>query len=219
MIISFVDKNVENCWLRAQCDKIHYTIRAAMIRKLDLLHFAGSLDELTAVPGAQVQSLHRKENNLFTLGIDEAWMLVFRYDDEAKGFRGVWLKSADTVPSPSPKESGATAIHEMIPLQAPIAPGELLYHEFLEPLDLTQLELSKLMKVSPQRIHAIINGNYELTTDTAIRLSKVFGVSAKFWLDAEQRNSLWKAMNDSGKAVEYNEIKRFKVSRVAKQNS
>lgn len=216
MIISFVDKNVENCWLRAQCDKIHYAIRGTAIRKLDLLHFASTLDELMAIPGASVQPLHRKETNMFTLEVDQGWVLVFRYDSDVKGFRGVWLKSSELVAPASSKETGETRIQDAIPLQPPLSPGEILYQEFLTPLKLTQLELSKLMKVSPQRIHAIINGNYEITTDTAIRLSKVFGVGAKFWLDAEQRNALWKHLNDSGKTTEYDEIKRLKNSRIAK---
>jgi antitoxin HigA-1 len=217
MIISFVDKNVENCWLRAQCDKIHYAVREAMIRKLDLLHFVSTLDELATIPGAHVQPL-RKETSMFMLNVDQAWTLVFRYDSDVKGFRGVWLKSPEIVTPTAARETSEARIQNVIPVQPPLTPGEILYHEFLLPLELTQLELSKLMKVSPQRVHAIVNGNYEITTDTAIRLSKVFGVGAKFWLDAEQRNALWKILNDPNKASEYEEIKRLKASRAIKSN-
>ena len=188
-----------------------------MIRKLDLLHFASTLDELTTIPGANVQSL-RKETGMFTLDVEQRWTLVFRYDNDVKGFRGVWLKSPERTAASAPRETSETKIQGLIPLQPPLTPGEILYREFLEPLELTQLELSKMMKVSPQRVHAIINGNYEITTDTAIRLSKVFGISAKFWLDAEQRNALWKNLNDPNKAAEYDDIKRMRTLRSTKFN-
>ncbi len=98
-----------------------------------------------------------------------------------------------------------------IPLQAPITPGDLLESEFMKPLGLTQIELASLMKVSNQRINVIVNGNCEVTPDTAIRLGRVFGVSAEFWLQVEMRNALWKALNDGEKSLEYENIKRLRA--------
>lgn len=61
-------------------------------------------------------------------------------------------------------------------------PGEILHYEFLEPLEVTAYRLSKDLKVPQTRISEIIKGNRRITTDTALRLSKYFGNSAKFWL-------------------------------------
>lgn len=61
-------------------------------------------------------------------------------------------------------------------------PGEILHYEFLEPLEVTAYRLSKDLKVPQTRISEIIKGNRRITVDTALRLSKYFGNSAKFWL-------------------------------------
>ena len=64
---------------------------------------------------------------------------------------------------------------------ANIHPGEILNLEFLEPLEITAYRLSKDLKIPQTRISEIIKGNRRITADTALRLSKYFGNSAKFW--------------------------------------
>ena len=63
-----------------------------------------------------------------------------------------------------------------------IHPGEVLREEFLKPMGITAYRLSKDTGIPQTRISAIIKGNRAVTADTALRLSKYFGVSAKFWL-------------------------------------
>ena len=63
-----------------------------------------------------------------------------------------------------------------------IHPGEVLLFEFLEPLNITAYRLSKELLIPQTRISEIIKGNRRITADTALRLSKYFGNSAKFWL-------------------------------------
>ena len=63
-----------------------------------------------------------------------------------------------------------------------IHPGEILYDEFLLPLEITAYKLSKDLGIPQTRVSAIIKGNRRITADTALRLSKYFGNSAKFWL-------------------------------------
>ena len=65
---------------------------------------------------------------------------------------------------------------------ANIHPGEILLHEFLEPLGITAYRLSKDLKIPQTRISKIIEGNRRITADTALRLSRYFGNSARFWL-------------------------------------
>lgn len=61
-------------------------------------------------------------------------------------------------------------------------PGEVLLEEFLIPLELSAYRLSKEISIPQTRISEIVKGNRRITADTALRLSKFFGNSAKFWL-------------------------------------
>lgn len=63
-----------------------------------------------------------------------------------------------------------------------IHPGEVLNEEFLLPLGITAYKLSKETFMPQTRISEIIKGNRRITADTALRLSKYLGTSAKFWL-------------------------------------
>jgi len=62
-----------------------------------------------------------------------------------------------------------------------IHPGEILYEEYLNPLCITAYRLCKETNIPQTRISEIIKGNRKITPDTAIRLSRFFGTSAKFW--------------------------------------
>jgi antitoxin HigA-1 len=63
-----------------------------------------------------------------------------------------------------------------------IHPGEILKEEFLIPLGITAYRLSKDTGIPQTRVSAIVKGNRRITADTALRLSRYFGNSAKFWL-------------------------------------
>ena len=63
-----------------------------------------------------------------------------------------------------------------------IHPGDILLEEFLKPLSISAYRLSKDIGIPQTRISAILKGKRRITADTALRLSKYFGNSAKFWL-------------------------------------
>ncbi len=63
-----------------------------------------------------------------------------------------------------------------------IHPGEILSDEFLIPFNITAYRLAKDIELPQSRISEILKGNRRITADTALRLSKYFGNSAKFWL-------------------------------------
>ena len=77
-----------------------------------------------------------------------------------------------------------------------IHPGEILNEEFLIPLGISAYRLAKDTSIPQNRVSAIVKGNRRITADTALRLSKYFGNSAKFWLglqddfDIEEENYL-----------------------------
>lgn len=70
---------------------------------------------------------------------------------------------------------------------SPIHPGEVLLHEFMEPLGLSQNKLAAAIDVPPRRINEIVHGQRAITADTALRLSKVFGLSDMFWINMQSR--------------------------------
>ncbi len=63
-----------------------------------------------------------------------------------------------------------------------IYPGEVLSEEFLVPMQISSYRLAEDIGIPQNRISAIIKGERRITADTALRLSKYFGNSAKFWL-------------------------------------
>ena len=63
-----------------------------------------------------------------------------------------------------------------------VHPGEILYEEFLKPMNISQNQLGRDLGVSPRRINEIIHGKRSITADTALRLSVYFSNSASFWL-------------------------------------
>lgn len=65
---------------------------------------------------------------------------------------------------------------------APVSPGEMLEEEFLKPLGLTKYRLAKDIRVSPQRISAIVAGKRTITADTYLRLCRYFGLTDGQWL-------------------------------------
>ena len=75
--------------------------------------------------------------------------------------------------------------------RAPTHPGEMLYEEFLAPMNLTQRELAEAIAVPYQRINEIVNGKRGVTTSTALRLAKYFGNTPDFWLNLQLRWDLY----------------------------
>src|SRR5215469_9156938 len=63
-----------------------------------------------------------------------------------------------------------------------VHPGEVLQKEFLKPLRITAYRLSKDTAIPQTRISEIIKGNRRITAGTALRFSKYFGTTPKFWL-------------------------------------
>lgn len=84
--------------------------------------------------------------------------------------------------------------------RSPTHPGEMLLEEFLKPLGVTQTAFAYRMGVSYPRLNEIINGRRAVTTDTALRLERVLGMSAGFWLGLQLDWDLWHAL--TGPAIE-----------------
>ena len=66
-------------------------------------------------------------------------------------------------------------------------PGEILYADFLHPLNLSQYALAKAIGVSPRRINEIVQGTRAITADTALRFGRYFSVAEYYWLELQNQ--------------------------------
>jgi addiction module HigA family antidote len=83
-----------------------------------------------------------------------------------------------------------------------IHPGDVLLHEFLEPMAISQNRLARDISVPPRRINEIVLGKRSVTADTALRLARYFGSSEKFWLGLQDDYDLELAKEKLGKSIQ-----------------
>lgn len=100
-------------------------------------------------------------------------------------------KSPTTTKSPAPQLT-TRRLPKHLP---PTHPGEMLLEEFLKPLGITQTAFAARMGISYPRLNEVIKGKRSVTTDTALRLARVTGLSADFWLGLQQDWDLWHTLN------------------------
>jgi addiction module HigA family antidote len=103
------------------------------------------------------------------------------------------------------KESNMVRIPKNGP---PTHPGEMLLEEFLKPLNMTQSELAEKLGVSYPRVNELVHAKRGVTPDTALRLEKLFGMDAQFWLNLQLACDLYHATHSSS-AKEILKIKRL----------
>ena len=85
---------------------------------------------------------------------------------------------------------------------SPIHPGEILLEEFLKPLDMNPHQLAMALRVPPNRIAQIIEGERGITADTALRLGRYFGVNPQFWLNLQSSYDLRAAARERQAQIE-----------------
>jgi len=83
----------------------------------------------------------------------------------------------------------------------PIHPGEVLREEFMKPRETSANALAKLLKVPPNRITAILNGDRGITGDTALRLATHYGTTPEFWMNLQSRYELELADDKHGPEI------------------
>ena len=95
---------------------------------------------------------------------------------------------------------------------APIHPGEVLLEEFLKPMGVSQNHLAMKIGVPARRINEIVLGKRRITADTALRLARYFGTSAKFWIGLQMDYDLDVAADELGQRLE-REVMSFAIAR------
>jgi addiction module HigA family antidote len=78
---------------------------------------------------------------------------------------------------------------------SPTHPGEMLREDFLPDYGLTATRLARAMGVSRQTVNELLRERRRVSPATALRLSKLFGNTPEFWLNAQRAVDLWEAEN------------------------
>lgn len=84
---------------------------------------------------------------------------------------------------------------------SPIHPGEVLLEEFLKPMGISQNRLALQIRVPARRINEIVLGKRRITADTALRLARFFGNSARFWLGLQTDFDIDVAQDELGESI------------------
>jgi addiction module HigA family antidote len=93
-------------------------------------------------------------------------------------------------------------------LLPPVHPGEVLLEEFLHPAGVSQYRLAKDISVPARRINEIVHGKRAVTADTALRLARYFGTSARFWLNLQAQYDLDVQRDVLGDRLEHEVVHR-----------
>ncbi len=94
----------------------------------------------------------------------------------------------------------------------PVHPGEILQEEFLLPMGLSQYRLAKSISVPARRINEVVQGKRSITADTALRLSRFFGTSERFWLNLQTRYDLEVEKDRLGDRLEAEVVEHARTS-------
>jgi addiction module HigA family antidote len=76
----------------------------------------------------------------------------------------------------------------------PIHPGEILLEEFMNPYGVSQSEIARRIGLSRKHINEVVNCKKPVSTDTALRLSRLFGTSPELWLNGQMAWDIWHEM-------------------------
>lgn len=85
---------------------------------------------------------------------------------------------------------------------APVHPGEVLMRDFIEPMGITRYKVAKLAKVQQRRIDEICRSERAITGDTALRLARLLGVDAAFWINLQAQYDLDMSYRKMHKIIE-----------------
>ena len=111
-------------------------------------------------------------------------------------------KSQTTTNRDAPQRKRPVQADRLLPRRRPPThPGQMLLEEFLKPMGISQSALATRLEISFPRVNEIIRAKRGVTPDTALRLSRVVGMSPDFWLGLQQDWDLWHAMRNKKAAA------------------
>lgn len=103
---------------------------------------------------------------------------------------------------PTMSKSATTTTNRARKAFAPVHPGDVIRHDYLEPLGMSQYALAKALGITQARLGEIVRGRRAITPDTALRLARYFGTSAEFWVGMQAQYDLEVARDALAAAIE-----------------
>lgn len=176
MIKSFKDEETAKLFRRQFSRKLPQDIQRSARRKLELLDGADTLQDLRQPPANHLEKLSGDREGQYSMRINDQWRMCF-----------AWRESDVSNVESVEYHEDRTMTEQRLP---PIHPGEILLEEFLKPMNISQYRLAKDMSVPARRINEIVQGKRAISADTALRLSRYFGLSERFWMNLQGRYDL-----------------------------
>lgn len=96
---------------------------------------------------------------------------------------------------PTPEPPPRVVVPEPPPEPGPPHPGEVLLERYLKPREVSEAALAKELNVSAAHVRELVRGKARITADTALRLARVTGISAKEWTRIQQDWEAWRVRN------------------------
>lgn len=84
----------------------------------------------------------------------------------------------------------------------PTRPGDILLHDFIEPMGLSQSAVAEALGIPFQRLNGVVKGRRAVTPSTALRLARYFGTSPDVWLNLQAKVDLYGALAEEGQAIQ-----------------
>jgi addiction module HigA family antidote len=146
---------------------------------------ASRLDDLKVPPGNRLHALERDRAGQHAISINDQWRVCFRFvDGDAYDVdRGLPLAARYEMSIPNAGRRKTRPTH----------PGEMLREDFLPEYGLTVTGLAGALGVSRQTINDLLRERRAVSPEMALRLSRLFGNSPEFWLNAQRAVDLWNA--------------------------
>ncbi len=171
MIKSFKDRDTERLFLRERVKRFGPDIQRLGLRKLRMLDAATLIEDLRIPPANRLERLRGDRAGQHSIRINRQWRICFVW-------RSGDAHDVEIVDYHQERNMARTTL-------PPVHPGEVLFEEFLEPMEISQYRLAKDISVSPRRINEIVHGKRAISADTALRLARYFGTSDRFWLNLQ----------------------------------
>ena len=197
MILSFARRETETLFNRIRSRRFGAIERQAR-RKLLMLDAAQALDDLRHPPGNRLEALRGDRAGQHSIRINDQWRVCFVWTsagphdveivDYHQPFTGHRAPRGSLLGLEEPQVVWPRrALRDMAKKYDPIHPGEVLKEEFLGPLGVNAAEFARVIRVPPNRVTRLINGQSTVTPDTALRLARALRTTPEFWLNLQLR--------------------------------
>jgi addiction module HigA family antidote len=123
---------------------------------------------------------------------------------------GAWVRNLAKVAPPLSRSRAGYPSKMATKRLPPIHPGEILREEFLTPLRMSAHQLALALRVPATRLNDVVNEKRGITADTALRLSRYFGTTSRFWMNMQTSYELEMAEDKLGAAVRREVLPRQK---------